>query len=96
MGGTVQRLNRPPPTSLPNIPPTDDLLDIDTGTPTKGVIKVIKTLKSGKAAGPDGIPPEALKAKTATSAEMLLPLLKRSGRGKKYPKSGRRDMWSNY
>ena len=32
-------------------------------------------MKSGKAAGPDGIPPEALKADVQTSTEMIHPLL---------------------
>ncbi|XP_068719643.1 uncharacterized protein [Montipora capricornis] len=44
--------------------------------PTKAeVSKAIKSLKSGKAAGPDGIPPEALKADVQTSTEMIHPLL---------------------
>nr|KAG5697691.1 hypothetical protein BaRGS_000576 [Batillaria attramentaria] len=40
------------------------------------IIKAIKSLKSGKAAGPDGIPPEALKADIQTSTDMLHPLLR--------------------
>nr|KAG5702408.1 hypothetical protein BaRGS_027495 [Batillaria attramentaria] len=40
------------------------------------IIKAIKSLKSGKAAGPDGIPPEALKADIQTSSDMLHPLLR--------------------
>ena len=31
-------------------------------------------MKNGKAAGPDGIPAEALKADVETTADMLLPL----------------------
>ena len=38
-------------------------------------MKAMKILKSRKAVSPDGIPPEALKANTATSAEILLPIL---------------------
>ncbi|KAL8567075.1 hypothetical protein ACOMHN_027502 [Nucella lapillus] len=38
-------------------------------------MKAIKSLKSGKAAGPNGIPPEALKADIQTSTDMLHPLL---------------------
>nr|KAG5685242.1 hypothetical protein BaRGS_035258 [Batillaria attramentaria] len=41
------------------------------------IIKAIKSLKSGKAAGPDGIPPEALKADIQTSTDMLHPLLRK-------------------
>nr|KAG5692410.1 hypothetical protein BaRGS_032463 [Batillaria attramentaria] len=36
-----------------------------------------QVLKSGKAAGPDGIPPEALKADIQTSTDMLHPLLRK-------------------
>ncbi|XP_068719550.1 uncharacterized protein [Montipora capricornis] len=44
--------------------------------PTKAeVSKAIKSLKSGKAAGSDGIPLEALKADVQTSTEMIHPLL---------------------
>ena len=44
--------------------------------PTKlEIMKVIKSFKSGKAAGPDGIPPEALKTDVQTSTDMLHPLL---------------------
>ena len=39
-------------------------------------MKAIKRLKNGKAAGPDGIPAEALKADVETTADMLLPLFK--------------------
>jgi len=69
-------LNRPPPVAPPDVPPPTELLDINTNPPTKSeIIKAIKSLKSGKAAGPDGIPPEALKADIPTSTEMLHPLL---------------------
>nr|KAG5710147.1 hypothetical protein BaRGS_006666 [Batillaria attramentaria] len=62
----------------PNIPPAAQLLDISTNPPTKTeIIKAIKSLKSGKAAGPDGIPPEALKADIQTSTDMLHPLLRK-------------------
>nr|KAG5695243.1 hypothetical protein BaRGS_008071 [Batillaria attramentaria] len=61
-----------------NIPPAAQLLDISTNPPTKTeIIKAIKSLKSGKAAGPDGIPPEALKADIQTSTDMLHPLLRK-------------------
>ena len=38
-------------------------------------MKAIKSLKYCKAAGPDGIPPEALKADVQTSTDILHPLL---------------------
>ena len=71
-----ETLNRPAPPVPPIIPPPTELLDINTNPPTKNEItKAIKSLKSGKAAGPDGIPPEALKADIQTSTDMLHPLL---------------------
>ena len=71
-----EMLNRPAPSVPPDIPPPTELLDINTNPPTKTeVTKAIKSLKSGKAAGPDGIPPEALKADIQTSTDMLHPLL---------------------
>ena len=80
-------LNRPPPETLPNILPAEDMLDVETGPPTKAeVIKAIKKLKSGQAAGPDGIPPEALKGDSTTSAEMLLPLLEKIWKDENVPK----------
>jgi hypothetical protein len=69
-------LNRPPPPVTPDIPPAEEPLRVNTNPPTKAEIeKAIKSLKNGKAAGPDGIPPEALKADAAATAEMLHPLL---------------------
>ena len=63
MGRRFQEiLNRPPPQVLPDMPPAASQLEVNTNPPTKAkVSKAIKSLKSGKAAGPDGIPPEALK-----------------------------------
>jgi hypothetical protein len=56
-------LNNPPTPVLPDTPPAAQLLDINTNPPSKTeIIKAIKSLKPGKAAGPNGIPPEALKA----------------------------------
>ncbi|CAH8670058.1 unnamed protein product [Heterobilharzia americana] len=48
-----------------------------TSPPTKAeVLNTTKVLKSGRAAGPDGIPPEALKTDAETTvADMLTPLL---------------------
>ena len=71
-----ETLNRPAPSTQPDIPPPTQLLNISTNPPSKAEItKAIKSIKSGKAAGPDGIPPEALKADIQTSTEMLHPLL---------------------
>ncbi|XP_068670942.1 uncharacterized protein [Montipora foliosa] len=69
-------LKRPSPQVPPDIPPAANQLAVSINPPTKAeVSKAIKSLKSGKAAGPDGIPPEALKADVQTSTEMIHPLL---------------------
>ena len=79
-------LNRPPPLVRPDIPPADSLLKVNTNPPTKGeVLKALKNMKNGKAAGPDGIPPEALKTDPSTTANMLLPLLQKIWREGKVP-----------
>ena len=71
-------LNRPPPENPPDIQPAQTDLPINCHTPTREEIrKAIKQLKSGKAAGPDNIPAEALKADVETTASLLHPLLKR-------------------
>ena len=47
-------------------------MEIECSTPTKQeIIRAIKQLKKGKAAGPDRISSEALKADARTSTEML-------------------------
>ena len=71
-----EKLNTPAPQTPPTIPPPTELLGINTNPPSRiEISKAIKSLKTGKAAGPDGIPPEALKADTQTSTEMLYLLL---------------------
>ena len=68
-------LNRPAPQNPPDIPPAEEDLPIDCGVPTTDEIRrATKQLKNGKAAGPDGIPAEALKADIDTSVDMLRPL----------------------
>ena len=70
--------NRPPPVNKWTIPPASADLDINCDRPSRDEIKkAIKSLRSGKAAGPDGIPPEALKHSLEESTEMLYLLLGR-------------------
>ena len=45
-------------------------------SPPKEIHKAIKQLRNGKAAGPDNIPAEALKADAETSVEMPYPLFR--------------------
>ena len=68
-------LNRPAPESPPDIPPAEEDLDINCNKPTKTEIKkAIMSLKNGKAAGPDDIPAEAIKADPETATNMLYTL----------------------
>jgi hypothetical protein len=60
-------MNRPAPQQPSDIQPADGDLPINCDEPTKNeILKAIKQLKSGKAAGPNSIPAEALNADTET------------------------------
>ncbi|RUS71656.1 hypothetical protein EGW08_020580 [Elysia chlorotica] len=79
-------LNRPPPPEPPEIPDAGETLEVNMNPPTKAEIrKAIKTMKSGKAAGPDGIPPEALKDDINTSTDMLHPFLQKVWENEEMP-----------
>ena len=68
-------LNRPPPQSPSDILPAAQDLDIEGGTMTRDEIRMaIRQLRSGKAAGPDGIPCDA---DIETTADMLYPLFEK-------------------
>ena len=68
-------LNCPTPDSPPDIPSAETELPISCENPSKAEIKkAIMTLRSGKAAGPDKIPAEAIKADTETAVNMLYSL----------------------
>ena len=65
-------LNRPRPESTPDIPPAEEELPMNCEAPSKAEIrKAIASLKCGKAAGPDEIPAEVLKADIDTSVNIL-------------------------
>ena len=76
MGRTLRELlNRPTPDSPPDIPPAETELPISCDKPSETEIKkAIMTLRSGKAAGPDEIPAEAIKADIETAVQMLYSL----------------------
>ena len=61
---------------MPDISETEGpLLNVSIQAPSKAeIVRALKQLKNGKAAGPDGIPPEVLKIDPITTAEMLHPL----------------------
>ena len=68
-------LNRPTPDSPPYIPSAETELPISCDKPSKTEIKKsIMSLRSGKAAGPDEIPAEAIKADIETAVNMLYSL----------------------
>ena len=55
----------------PRLPPTNQEFDISSEPATRvEVEKAIKSLKNNKAAGPDNIPAEVLKAHINTSVNM--------------------------
>ena len=68
-------LNRPPPTETPNTTANEGpLVNVNVNPPSKAEIeRALKQLKNGKAAGPDGIPLEALKVDPKTTKAMLYP-----------------------
>ena len=69
-------LNVPSSEEEVDIPPSEDTLDILTEPPSLQEIKeALKTLKNNKAAGPDNIPAEVLKADIELSAKSFLPLI---------------------
>ena len=83
-------LNRPEPEDPPDIAPALHDLDISCGPPTSaGIQMAISQLKNGKAAGPDNIPPEALKNDIVTSAEALQPLFQKIWSSERVPESWR-------
>ncbi|CAH8597886.1 unnamed protein product [Schistosoma guineensis] len=65
-------LSRPAPLNPPNIEAAHTDLPINVGPPTiEEISMTIRQIKSGKAAGPDNIPAEALKADVAATARIL-------------------------
>lgn len=79
-------LNRTPLLDPLEVEPQMEVLDIHTGPPSKTEIrKAITSLKKGKAAGPDGIPPEAWKEAGKLSVEVLHPLFNRIWQEEKIP-----------
>ena len=104
-----ERLNRPAPEDLPDIPPAAAVLPIKCGKPSRLEIKEqMKILKNRKASGPDGVPAETLKVDITTTTEILCKLFGeiwkkeevpkdwKEGLLVKLPKKG--DLWvcSNY
>ena len=80
-------LNRPPPSNPPNILPARNDLPICCDAPSKKeIIDAINKLKKGKAAGPDQIPPEALKADASVTADLLFPLFAKIWNDGEFPK----------
>ena len=79
-------LNRPAPEETPDISPADSEPPINCDAPSKAEIrKAITSLRNGKAAGPDSIPAEALKAGKETSVDMLHALVTKVWENKDVP-----------
>ena len=67
-------------------------LPISVEKPSKEEIKkAIRNLKNGKAAGPDGITAEALKADIDTATDILHNLFAKFGMKKTYQQTGETD-----
>ena len=83
-------LNRPPPNNPPVILPARRDLSINCEPPThEEIVKAIKLLNPNKAAGPDTIPPEALKADLETTAQILQGLFLKIWNEEEFPKEWR-------
>lgn len=79
-------LNRPMPENRPDILPARIDLPLNVEPPTKEEITTaIKQTKTAKAAGPDGIPPEALKCDVPASVEILFPLFEKIWKEETFP-----------
>ena len=79
-------LNRPIPDSPPDIPSAETELPISCDKPSKAEIKkAIMTLRSGRAAGPDEIPAEAIKADIETAVNILCSLFSKIWEKEKVP-----------
>jgi len=102
-------LNRPTPENPPDITPSEEDLPISCEPPTREEIaKAVKQLNSNKAAGPDYIPPEALKADIPSTVDILhdlfvkvwneedFPVDWREGHLVKLPKKGDLSNCNNY
>ncbi|KAL5013914.1 hypothetical protein ScPMuIL_008184, partial [Solemya velum] len=79
-------LNRPEPEASPDMPPAETELPINCDKPSVAEIKkAIMTLRNGKAAGPDGIPTEAIKGGIDTAAAILHSLFSKIWEKEKVP-----------
>ncbi|VDP32583.1 unnamed protein product [Schistosoma curassoni] len=86
---------RQAPLNPPNIEAAPTDLQIDVGSPTiKEISMAIRQIKSGKAAGPDNIPVEALKADVAVTEQV--PKYWKEGLLVKIPKKGVLSNCDNY
>ena len=79
-------LNRPTPDSPPDIPSAETELPVSCDKPSKAEIKqTIMTLRSGRTAGLDEIPAEAIKADIETAVNMLYSLFSKIWEKKEVP-----------
>jgi hypothetical protein len=84
-------LNRPSPTTEPDIQEAETELDVNIEPPTREeIIAAIKSLKNRKAPGQDNLNAELLKADPELAAQILQPLFASVWEEKKIP-----DDWSN-
>ena len=81
-------LNRPDPTTQPDISPAEETLDIDTDPPTLEEVKqAIKAMKNGKAGGLDGVTADMLKAEELETPRYLQGILEEVWESELIPKA---------
>ena len=86
-------LNRPRPEKQFDIPPAETDLEVSEEKPSLEEIKeAIRHQKAGKAAGPDGIPPEVLKADIDTAAGILHGIIGKIWDGEEFPQDWREGL----
>jgi len=80
-------LNRPAPEQPPDIPTADADLDICSDPPTKEEVKqALAQLRNGKAAGPDYVTADVLKANKEATVDILHPLFEKIWDKGEFPK----------
>ena len=79
--------------STADIPPSDTTLPLNCDKPSKSEIRTaIQALKDGKAAGPDGVPAEAMKGDLSTSVDIIHRLFARIKEEESIPEEWRKGI----
>ena len=83
-----ETLNRPDPVDIPNVHEAEETIEVNTEPPTLTEVKeAIKKMKTGKAAGLDGITADMLKAEDIMTPKILRDILEQIWQSEETPKS---------